>query len=326
MKEEYDLFLSVGSACRPAMHLKNNELRFLSSPLDWQYGYSLETVLHLFETKFQDFFLNIEENKEWPGSGNNRRIVDISNQIISIHHFDKALPLDECHKLFMESMKKRFDRLDRVLIQSKRIMIICNRKESKESLLCFARRFGKLYPNLNITLVNVWDNKEKKKDYFEEEYLDNVSDNITIKQYVFNDSIDIDTEEKFDASGNTICWNKLLSNYRLSVLSSPFSAIEKHREIVVFGAGKISEFLLMKLQKYDFIIKGIAVTNILDNPKEYMGYKVKSISEYDKSDSIVIALKNMNVIEEIIVQLKREQFINIYYYDYEQMKLIQYNK
>ena len=58
--EKYDIFLSGGPACRPAYYLQKYELRKSAHPLDWQI-YNLETEIHLYKTKFNDFF---EEYKD----------------------------------------------------------------------------------------------------------------------------------------------------------------------------------------------------------------------------------------------------------------------
>ena len=77
--DSYDLFMSVGIDCRPAIQLKRAGLRKKSFPLDWQMRYSLDTVIHLFQTKFEDFFVDIEEDIEREGSNNNRWVVDTNN-------------------------------------------------------------------------------------------------------------------------------------------------------------------------------------------------------------------------------------------------------
>lgn len=68
-KDNFGLIFSIGSACKPAYQLKCNNLRPFAAPLDYQMGYSLRTVLHLFQTKFEDFFLNIEEDFGGGGTG-----------------------------------------------------------------------------------------------------------------------------------------------------------------------------------------------------------------------------------------------------------------
>lgn len=94
MVYKLDVIFSVGVACRPAYHLKSNGLRFFASPLDWMNRYSLDTVLHLFDTSFEDFFVDIEEDLEWKGSLY-RKIHDIKNNICSLHHFRPNTVLSE---------------------------------------------------------------------------------------------------------------------------------------------------------------------------------------------------------------------------------------
>lgn len=52
---EYDLYIPLDPACRLAYHLQKCGLRRQAFPLDWQITYSLDTVIHLFETEFNDF-------------------------------------------------------------------------------------------------------------------------------------------------------------------------------------------------------------------------------------------------------------------------------
>ena len=70
-KDNFGVIFSIGSACKPAYQLKCNHLRPFAAPLDYQMEYSLRTVLHLFQTKFEDFFLNIEE--DFGGGGSDRK-------------------------------------------------------------------------------------------------------------------------------------------------------------------------------------------------------------------------------------------------------------
>ena len=55
-----DLVLSAGPACRPAQQIKAAGLRFTSAPMDWMELYPLSAFLHIFATKYEDFFTEIE--------------------------------------------------------------------------------------------------------------------------------------------------------------------------------------------------------------------------------------------------------------------------
>ena len=96
----YDLYMSVGNACRPAYHLALNDLRNEAYPLDWQMEYSLDTVIHLFKTKFSDFFVDIEEAVEFEAAC--RQVKDVKNNIISIHHFPRNIELEKAQEEFVK--------------------------------------------------------------------------------------------------------------------------------------------------------------------------------------------------------------------------------
>ena len=142
-KEMYDLFISVGDACRVAHHLQKCSLRGEAYPLDWHMEYSLDTVIDLFETDFEDFFAEIEEIGE--GQGANRKIVDVKNQIVSIHYFQMERPLEEAQNEFCEKMKKRFFRLNERLKNAGRVMLCRKGTESTETLIDFLKRFSVFY-------------------------------------------------------------------------------------------------------------------------------------------------------------------------------------
>lgn len=56
VKGQYDLIISLGSACNPALQLNRLNLRsFTSSPLDWSYSPYLSDVNRLLQNKFNGF-------------------------------------------------------------------------------------------------------------------------------------------------------------------------------------------------------------------------------------------------------------------------------
>ncbi len=234
----YDLYLSIGSACRPAFHLKISDLRNEAYPLDWQWGYSLDTVIHLFKTKFLDFFVNIEEeNDEWQGK--HRQIRDVSNNIVSIHHFSREVEVEKEQKEFLKKMNKRFRNLDSKLENAKRVVLICNRNDSIEKLEFFLKEFSLIYPHLEIKLINIRNNEKMElNEYDTKRYM--LSDYLSIEEYSFNDSFNGFTYEKADWRGNMKIWGDILKKY-----NNNHSNIEiikqlkaEDRAVVIYGAGK----------------------------------------------------------------------------------------
>ena len=120
---EVDCMIPIGEACRPCQHLRKNNLRISAFPLDWMMSYSLETAIHFFETKFADFFENIEEipNKY---CGDHKFVKDTKNGVISIHHFKKDEPLESEHKKFRTIMLGRAEKLHNILENSHSIGLI----------------------------------------------------------------------------------------------------------------------------------------------------------------------------------------------------------
>lgn len=309
--ECYDLYIPIGSICRPAYHLKVNDLRDASYPLDWQLAYSLDTVIHLFKTKFEDFFVDIEE--DGIGSGNHRRIKDVANDIISIHHFSMDMEMKEAHKEFLEKMRKRFKKLDEKLKTSESVVLICARTDTIEKLQLFLRKFSELYPHLEMKLINIRNDEGMEGNvYTTDKYV--LSDKLSMEEYSFNDDFNTIMKEKYDWRGNMEVWAKILKNYyHRHNLEKMQKLKNAGKDIIVYGAGRQCLMLLQKLDKYNIQVKGIAVSDVADNPKSIREYHVDTIEKYDKDDMVVISLEDGKEIEKIKRVLILKGYSHLYF-------------
>lgn len=209
---EADFILSLGPACRPAWHLKLNNLRYLSSPFDWMMNYKLDTFIKFLKQKNLNGFFEQKEymNKD---SGNTRVVKDISNEIISMHSFPVSVNIDEFYPSFIKIMNKRFERLIQIFEQSKTIIFISNRQDCDE-IKHFIFDFNELYKNKNIIYINV-ENSQLLEYEEKDEYL---AANIMFKHVYFND-VHPNGDTKDNPRywlGNEECWTKLCSTLKLS--------------------------------------------------------------------------------------------------------------
>lgn len=102
-----DIFISIGDAYKPALHLREYGLRKLSSPLDWMYNYSLDEAHRCFCVEFGDFFEKCYDSGK--AEGKERNVISISNdEMISIHAFPKNVALDEYLPTFRAKMQRLF--------------------------------------------------------------------------------------------------------------------------------------------------------------------------------------------------------------------------
>lgn len=205
-----DFIFSVGPACRPASFLKEDMMRVVASPLDWQMNYSLDTVLHLFETGFSDFFLDIAEDVNRSGAGENRYVTDIKNQIVSIHHFPKTSSCHAFQPAFIERVRKQYSKLNRHIKKAQTVALLCNRNESVEKLGEFLKKFASLYSGKTFLMINVRHTPALHKNtILKEEYF--FSERCILHEYSFNDVNQIPNREW---KGNLDCWHTVLSRYR----------------------------------------------------------------------------------------------------------------
>lgn len=310
-KKVFDIYIPIGSVCRPAKQLLINDLRKEAYPLDWQIVPHIDTVLHLFETRFEDFFTDIVEIDPAPES-TNRSIEDVKNDITSIHHFPKNMEVEVVHKEFLSKMRRRFERLEKRLMSEKSCILIGNRTDSIETIKAFLEDFSNLYPHLRIELLNVRSDKKMDSAHMEKEEIQ-LNEKLSIIEYRLNDFIDSHTGERYGWKGNCVLWKKILDDYSTM---DEVQKIEKYKKIekpyVIYGAGKMCIRTLDKLKKFEIEVKGIAVSDTSNNPNNIEGKKVTAIEEYEKDDPIIVALKDQDEAKKIIGILKNKGYFNIF--------------
>lgn len=307
-----DLIFSIGPACRPAYHLKQNFLRLFSSPLDWQMNYTLNTCLMLFRTSFNSFFTKIEENPQKRGSHNNRYVVDTQNLITSIHHFDSTLSLSEAQNNFRAIMRKRYLTLHNAILESKTTGLICNRNDSISDLCSFLSAFGEIYPNTSFLLINIRNNSSINGIIVNDHI---ITTRLRIREYSFSDiyTSPFNQKENFWI-GNMNYWNNILQEYKIN--NHPYAEylIHLNTQIVIYGAGKYCRKLLLFAKKYDIKISCILVTSMENNVLSIDDVPVIPFynfpSEY-KNATVIISVINQDESLKIYQILKYEQFKNI---------------
>lgn len=317
-KYKIDLIFSIGIACRPAYHLQRVGFRQFASPLDWQRDYSLDTIIHLFKTSFADFFTEIREDLEYPGF--HRRVFDTKNNICSVHHFERMVDIYENQEEFQKMMKNRFFRLDQAICKSSTIAIICNREEQEDSFVKFLKEFALLYPEKKITLINIYDKKIEGRI----KSVLSINDFLEVHSYTFDDKSTDLTRWQGDHEN----WNWVLRHYYLrkkADIEQCKNYLLDNKNIVIYGAGKMSHKVIEYLRLNDINISGIVVSDMNGNPSELMGLKVKSVDEYDLRECVcIISIENEEIREELIKNLDEKKIYKIgyFYKKFESVKFV----
>lgn len=208
-----DFILSLGPACRPAGHLKLNQLRYVSCPFDWMMNYSLKTFFKFLKQQNLNGFFEKHEymNRD---SGNCKVVKDIDNQIISKHSFPISMNIEDFYPKFISIMNKRFQRLINIIENSEKITFLSNRKDVNE-IKEFLLEFNELYKDKAIVYINVEHSPELQDSY--KEYNEQITNNISIQHVYFND-VHINGDTKDNPRywlGNEECWKKLCSTLHL---------------------------------------------------------------------------------------------------------------
>lgn len=207
----FDAIFSIGNACRPAHYLQKYELRFCANPLDWMMSYSLSTVIHLYQSKFNDFFIDFVKHQH-----KTNWFIDVKNNITSIHFAD----VGNDNQAFNEKMKNRFEKVNKRLIKADKICFISRRNENHNVFSDFLKKMGNIYSG-EITVINIKNNEEidgvispvkcsRKK----------ISERLELIEYEFND-VHPNGEDKNSNPdywlGNVHVWNSIIEKISLKI-------------------------------------------------------------------------------------------------------------
>ena len=205
-----DFLLSIGKHCRPALQLRNNDLRYFSAPLDWIGGYTLDILLKLYKNNFENFFYNYKIDYNKKAAPDSIWVEDTYYKVFDMHHFKNDINIDEYLPTYRSIMKKRADRLKDYFKTSTDVVLVAERDENKDEMIDFLKSFSNIYPNLNVRLFNVRDDRNmdfvscKENKYFDDGKLSYI-------EYIFNDT----NNGEETVAGNNLIWKNVLSNYKL---------------------------------------------------------------------------------------------------------------
>ncbi len=208
-----DYTVSLGEECRPAHYLRIFRLRLCSNPLDWMMEYSLATALHLLQTDFLHFFKNVNDISAIRdnGSFSNRFVRDVDNGVVSMHDFPKTEPLQDYLPKFYQIMQRRVKRMRAAIINSNRVLFICNRQTEQQELKASLLALQKYYA-VQAVLVNI---RNSEKEYTLRE---NITEDALFVEYGFSDiHPNGNNPENLDFwQGNVPVWHKIMRAINLS--------------------------------------------------------------------------------------------------------------
>ncbi|SDX43780.1 DUF1796 family putative cysteine peptidase [Paenibacillus sp. PDC88] len=132
----YDCYVSLGSSCEPAAHLRRKGLRTFSAPLDWSVSLSLTDVNRLLQNRFQGYM-------ELPNMGlidgyatfvDNEKVTPLKSYFVKDHYYNVIsvhdFPVVEgqawtaVYPEFKQKIDMRSQRLLEVLSTSRRVLFI----------------------------------------------------------------------------------------------------------------------------------------------------------------------------------------------------------
>ena len=217
MHDHIDFIISLGGDCKPAYHLKRNNLRIAANPFDWMMRYSLTNVTDVISTQFKTFFTDIHEDTTKKTRNGYRYIIDKNNNFVSMHHFKKKLDVSSQYDAFYDKMKFRFYRMLEYINNSENVMFICNRNEDISNFVKFTKNISEIFDKKYL-FINT-RHHDDRSSIIKRKY--NITKKIDIIEYFF---YDVHTKGATGHSdywiGNIDNWEIVLKEYTLSKLFS----------------------------------------------------------------------------------------------------------
>jgi len=211
-KKKLDFYVNIGPNCQVTYWMKKCDLYTCATPLDWQLMKQWDSLIHLFQTRFMDFFMELEESKTKtpPEESPHRIVYDMKNDIYCMHYFPKSESVDEAKKDFLRVMRVRYVRMVNHLRKAEKIGLIGTWNVDHDQLCLFLRQFAEIYPGKEIALINVHDvsGAEGVRRVYTQ-----VEPGLCLDQYFFDNHV-VQSEEAW--IGNEIGWRKALGGYCLS--------------------------------------------------------------------------------------------------------------
>lgn len=213
-KIKVDCVIGFGLTCKVAENLKNNKLRFFSSPFDYVGYYTFDEAINLLKnhgtTFFSDYVLDSNYDTETTFG-----LYDRNTGMVSKHDFQKILPKQINHVLFRDKYKRRFNRLDKILKDAENICFISQRQTNTKEIESFIEKILQIYNFNQLYYINIYDYEDNKID---EKVIKTKRNNITILEYFFNDEHPNGRDKNKNPDywlGNINYWNKILSKISL---------------------------------------------------------------------------------------------------------------
>jgi hypothetical protein len=120
-------------------------------------SYSLDTTIHLYKSRFTDFFADFEKDEKMALKYNSPYwYVDRKNNIISQHYPD----IENNNIEFRKRMRRRFERIEKVLLKAEKICFISCRNDDISVFYHFLYIFSEMY-SANITYINIRNNNKQ---------------------------------------------------------------------------------------------------------------------------------------------------------------------
>lgn len=160
----YDQAISLGGSCQPAWHLRKNNLRLASYPLDWlNTRESTEALCTVLRTRFENFFEKADFEMIVTPLGN-RPYINRRTGFWFWHEFEEPSSFEERFEERRALYDRRIARMLEVFDSDSSILLVRFRT-SRDDATQLADVLREVYPRMRFTILAVDDSDEIREDW-----------------------------------------------------------------------------------------------------------------------------------------------------------------
>lgn len=212
--QPYQHVISLGTTCQPAWHMRLNNIRLASYPLDW-IAVPFDVMYTLLETDFRDYFEKAYLQPKGKHPLGKLEVQHTKFGISFIHEFKNEKRFKKDYPEVKKTVERRIARLYEVLNSELQVLFV-RRECSREEAVALTGLLNRKFPNLKYDMLVIDETEEIRQDW----QIPNV-----INRYMETASNDDANDPAYNEN-----WTRLFSQFTFDFSSKPRVSIASEEE------------------------------------------------------------------------------------------------
>lgn len=254
--KQYDFIVSLGASCGCTMVLRELNLQFVSSPLDWAASPGLARAIDMIEHDFKDWF-NREDMKLWAvrhEKGTISRIYKNTRTEFGFpHDFSNAEPFEACYEKVREKYERRIERfLSRMAGGGSGLCVYLElsykERLADDELVSLVGRLRRRFPNTKLDFVYIYVEKDRH-EAVERKIADGII-GVGVEYRVFNEAGELTHLTNHKPFSDYLRVHYSVVDTRTEAEKVAFKRAQREKWMAKFGRNSISRWINRKIHAW----------------------------------------------------------------------------